>query len=347
MDTIQIAIKINENKLRGITYRELQEAGKDINSITSIYGYRYCDYLEISKTGNLIIKISYPRFFDGINVFLISNSMECLQVQYDFCSKIFNHPLLCDAELILNRIDIPFTFMMGINYNFNSYKKIYQVLNYVYKKKNEKANPKAYTDIEKFKAETLIYADTLNISAYNSKITIYDQYENIKTKTADEQDFLNITSKYDYLCKRMRIEVSKRVQRKGFTIEEFSQFNIFKEYSWKYKNYILENFFDLNEVENFYNENAQYLARRLSICREARNFNYRNFIYMEINNIYDYEIIRRALNLCIDNVKTKENAITEVRKTLIDYQLNENIIVMATYATIKEIKEIIEKSFMF
>ena len=68
---------------------------------------------------------------------------------------------------------------------------------------------------------------------------------------------------------------------------------------------------------------------------------------MEINNIYDYEIIRRALNLCIDNVKTKENAITEVRKTLIDYQLNENIIVMATYATIKEIKEIIEKSFMF
>ena len=140
MDTIQIAIKINENKLRGITHCELQEVGKNINSIASIYGYRYCDCLEISNTGNLIIKISYPRFFAGINAYLISSSDECMKVQYDFCSKIISHPLLCDAELILNRVDIPFTFNMGENYSFNSYKKVYQVLNYVYKNKNEKAN---------------------------------------------------------------------------------------------------------------------------------------------------------------------------------------------------------------
>lgn len=348
MDTIQIAIKINENKLRGITHCELQEVGKNINSIASIYGYRYCDCLEISNTGNLIIKISYPRFFAGINAYLISSSDECMKVQYDFCSKIANHPLLCDAELILNRVDIPFTFNMGENYSFNSYKKVYQVLNYVYKNKNEKANPKAYTDIEKFKAETLIYADTLNISAYNSKITIYDQYNNIKTKTADEQDFYDIDAKYEDLSKRMRIEVSKRIQRKGFTIEQFSQFNIFREYSWKYKEYILENLFDLNEVENFYNERSSELADRLlKYQEESNNFLYEIFIYKEIENIHDYEIIRRALKIHLNNIKTREKAITAVRKVLFNYQLNENIIVMETYATIKEIREAIEKSFIF
>lgn len=350
MDTIQISIKLNENRNRvsEIMYSELQEAGIYIGNIMSIYGYRYCDCLEISSTGNLIVKISYPRFFAGINAHLISSSDECMKVQYDFCSKIISHPLLCDAELKLNRVDIPFTFIMSENYSFNSYKKVYQVLNYIYKKKNEKANPKAFTDIEKFRAETLIYADALNISAYNSKITIYDQYKNIRTKTAEDQDFYNIDAKYEDLSKRMRIEVSKRINRNSFSIQEFSQFDIFKEYSWKYKEYILENLLDLNEVENFYNERSSELANRLlKYQEESNNFLYETFIYKEIENIHDYEIIRRALKIHLNNIKTREKAITAVRKVLFNYQLNENIIMMETYATIKEIRYTIEKSFIF
>ena len=348
MDTIQIAIKLNENRVRGISYEVLQEASRFINSIKSSHGHTYCDCLEISTTGNLIIKISYPRFFEGINAYLITSSIECMQVQYEFCLAIWNYELLRDAEIILNRVDIPFTFMVGPNYSFNSYKKVYQVFNYIYKRKNQKASPKAFTDIEKFRVETLIYADTSNIASYNSKITIYDQYNNIKAKTGDEGALYDLERKYEDLCKRMRIEVSKRIQRKGFTIEEFRQFDIFREYSEKYKKYILDNILDLNEVENFYSESAFYLANRLLTYREeSNNFNYENFIYREIENIYDYEIIRRALKICIDNSKTREKAITAIRKVLFRYQLDENMIIMETYKTIEQIRNVINQYFIF
>jgi hypothetical protein len=36
----------------------------------------------------------------------------------------------------------------------------------------------------------------------------------------------------------LRIEVSKRIKRKSLSLREFSQFDIFKEYSEKYKKYL-------------------------------------------------------------------------------------------------------------
>lgn len=346
MDTIQISIRINENKMRGIIYENLQEMSRYIKSIKSSYGYNYCDCLEISDKGNLIVKVSYPRFYAGVNAYLVSNSNECMKVQHEFCLAIWNHQLLCDAEIILNRVDIPFTFYMNPEYNFNSYRKVYQIFDYIYRKKNIKSNPKAYTNIKEFKPETLIYSDTPNTSGYNKRIMIYDQYNNLKVKTEREESFYAIESKYGDLFKRMRIEVAKRIQRKGFTVEEFNQFNIFREYSTKYKKYILDNILDLNEVCNFYNEKAYELANKLLTYREANNFNYENFIYKEIENIYDYEIIRRALKLCIENQKTREKAVTAIRKVLLSYQLNENIIIMETYNTIESIRNIIEKHFI-
>ena len=346
MDTIQISIKLNKNRIEEITHRQLQEIGKYISGIKSSYGFYYCKCLEISVEGNIIVKISYPKFYQGVNAFLISNNTECLLVQHEFCLEIHDHELLCDAEILLSRVDIPFTFFIGQNYNFNSYRKVYQVFNYIYKKKNQNASPKAFMDIEEFKAETLIYADMHSIASYNSKIMIYDQYKNLKSKTKSEEHFCKIEAKYEDLSRRMRIEVSKRIKRKTFILSEFTQFDIFTEYARKYKEYILNNILDLNEVENFYNEHAVVLAERLLLYRENANyFNYENFIYREINKIYDYEIIRRALKICITKIKTRENAITAIRRVLFNYQLNENIIVMETKANIKIIRDAIENSF--
>ena len=50
-----------------------------INSLVSPYGYTFCDVLEVSNTGNLIIKISYPRYFFGNNAYLITRRSECFQ----------------------------------------------------------------------------------------------------------------------------------------------------------------------------------------------------------------------------------------------------------------------------
>ncbi len=349
MDTIEISIKLDESKKRNITHEALEEAAAFINNIQSSYWHRYCKCLQISKNQNLVVKISFPKFHRGINAFLITSQTECLQVQYEFCLAINKHPLLCDAKIILNRVDIPFTFYMNPGYNFNSYRKIYQIFDYVYRKKFINASPTAITDIKNFNAETLVYSSTPVISDYNSKIMIYNQHKNIRTKTRDESNFCEIDAKYDDLSRRMRIEVSKkmRVKENGITLEEFIQFNIFEKYFEKFKEYILENILDLYEVENFYNEKSQELANKLTVYRdEVHFFNYENFIYKEIEHIYDYEIIRRALKLCIENQKTREKAITTIRKVLSNYQLNENIIVMETFNTILSIRDVIENYFI-
>ena len=84
MDTIQVSIILNEEKIKGLNPFDLQRVRKDINGIRSPYGYTYCDCLEISKNTNFIVKISYPRFFAGVNAFLISDKTQCTQVQWDF-----------------------------------------------------------------------------------------------------------------------------------------------------------------------------------------------------------------------------------------------------------------------
>lgn len=347
MDTIQIGIKLNMQRVQRIFDSSRSDIKKFINSIRSPYGHTYCDFSERTTEKKIILKISYPRFFAGINVFLITNRMECMQVQHEFSLVINNHPLLYDAKIKLDRVDIPFTFHMNPGYNFNSYRKIYQIFDYVYRKKYAKASPTAITDIKRFKAETMVYSDTPSTRAYNSKIMIYDQYKNISTKTKDESNFCEIDAKYDDLSRRMRIEVSKRIVRKEMPLEGFRQFDIFAEYFGQYKKYILEKILDLYEVENFYNEKSQELANKLTIYRdEVPFFNYENFIYKEIEHIYDYEIIRRALKLCIENQKTREKAITTIRKVLFNYQLNENIIVMETFNTILSIRDVIENYFI-
>lgn len=346
MDTIQISIILNESKLMGCTPYQLQEIRQYINSITSPYGYRYCDCLEVSTKWNFIVKISYPRFFAGINAFLISNRDECMKVEMDFSYKIMGHQLLIDAKIKLDRVDIPFTYYMNPNYSFNSYKKVFQIFDYVYRKKNLKSNPKAYTNIKDFKAETLIYSDTPTMSGYNKKIMIYDQYSNLKTKTINESDLYNFDAKYEGLQNRMRIEVSKRIDRLAISIQEFSNYRIFEKYVPQYREYILQNILSREEIDCFYNEKSIELAQKLLAYKEeANNFIYESFIYKEIENIYDYEIIRRALKICIENAKTREKAITAIRKVLFNYQLNENMEIMETYSVVMNIRSVIEQSF--
>ena len=361
MDTIQISITLRKEKMQGIAYEKLLEVRE---YITELYCHkkegilkngnrgeiqlRYCDCLELSKKGRFIIKISYPRFYKGINAFIIENSAQCMEVQAHFCLALKKHELLCDALISLDRVDIPFTFLMDPEYNFISYKKVYQVLSFVHERKNKNGSVKAYTDAKKFSPQTVIFADTKSISSFNKKITIYNQYKNIEEKTKDEELFQLICMEHGDLRNRMRIEVSKRIRRKGLTIQEFGEFNILKEYIERYKKYLLEKLFDLEEIEKIYDDKATELAKVFLSYRDNSNkVNYMSFIYKEIDKIYDYEIIRRALKICIKNENTKENAITVIRKILNSYQANEKIIVMDTYKIIKDIRGKIYWSFMY
>lgn len=271
-----------------------------------------------------------------------------MEVQAHFCLALKKHELLCDALISLDRVDIPFTFLMDPEYNFISYKKVYQVLSFVHERKNKNGSVKAYTDVKKFNPQTVIFADTKSISSFNKKITIYNQCKNIEEKTKDEERFQLICMEYDDLRNRMRIEVSKRIRRKGLTIQEFGELNILKEYIEGYKKYLLEKLFDLEEIEKIYDDKATELAKVFLSYRDNSNkVNYMSFIYKEIDKIYDYEIIRRALKICIKNENTKENAITVIRKILNSYQANEKIIVMDIYKIIRNIRGKIYWSFMY
>ena len=342
MDTIQVSIILNKEKIKGLNPFDLQKVRKDINGIISSYGYRYCDCLEISKNTNFIVKISFPRFFAGTNAFLISDKTQCAQVQMEFSYNLSSHPVLYDAKIKLDRVDIPFTFMMGPNYDFNSYKKVYQVLDYVYRKKNLNSDSMAYTNVSEYEPGTIIYSDHPQRAKYNKRVMFYDQYNNLRSKT-EEEKFNGIVLEYDGLSRRMRIEMSSRIKRVPVSIQDFPDYPIFSTYLPQFKEHILYSLFDLNEVNNFYNEKSVELANKIRSYREeTNNFLYETFIYKEVERIHDYEIIRRALKICIDNIKTREKAITVIRKVLFKYQLNENVIVMDTYNTIVQMKRVIE-----
>ena len=271
-----------------------------------------------------------------------------MEVQAHFCLALKKHELLCDALISRDRVCIPFTFFMDPEYNFISYKKVYQVLSFVHERKNKNGSVKAYTDVKKFNPQTVIFADTKSISSFNKKVTIYNQCKNIEEKTKDEELFQLICMEYDDLRNRMRIEVSKRIRRKGLTIQEFGELNILKEYIEGYRDYLLEKLFDLEEIEKIYDDKATELAEIFESYRDNSNkVNYMSFIYKEIDKIYDYEIIRRALKICIKNENTKENAITVIRKILNSYQANEKIIVMDIYKIIRDIRGKIYWSFMY
>ena len=349
MDTIQISIKLNENRFEEILYNDLRRAESYIKNLESPYGHRYCDCLQISSVGNIVVKISYPRYFKGINAFLVTNSKQCMTVHNHFYNKLSKNDFLKDAEISLNRVDIPFTYIMNEKYEFYSFKKVYQIFNFVYKAKNIYVDPKAYVDIAKFRVETLIYASSNNQGAYYSKITIYNQYNNLKTKTYDQDEFDKLLKEYPDLESRMRIEVSKKIRRKEFTVGEFGKLDIFEEYVESFKRYLLKNILDMEKIDQIYDELAYELARDLGSCRSPFNekkINYEVFIYKRIDYLYDYEILRRALKLEIPNMKTRENAITSIRKILSEYEEENEIIIKDTYKAILAIRETIENSFL-
>lgn len=340
MDTIEISLRI----LKELSIMLIERLRRDINSLVSPYGYTFCDVLEVSNTGNLIIKISYPRYFFGNNAFLITRRSECFQVQNYFAKAIMEHEYWKDTigEINLLRVDIPFTYQMRDNEEFNSYENVFQICAIVYNRTKNKARPKAFIDMIDRKLETVIYSDNgKSDKSSNNKLMIYNQYLNLNQKL-DEEVFEETLKAYGDLPYRIRMEVSKRVRlRKSFNGQEFANLDILGNYFEQYKNYILDYVLNKEEIDWQYNIWSERLVKVLIENRTKGNFNYKVFILQNLSTIYDYEILRRALGSGIGNTNTRENAITKVRKILNDIQQENNIIVMDTYAVLMKMRDTI------
>ena len=84
------------------------------------------------------------------------------------------------------------------------------------------------------------------------------------------------------------------------------------------------------------------MSDRLDKEKTVKNFNYETFILKNIKNLYDYEIIKKALKISIDNINTRENAITKVRKILKEYEKENKVIILDVYSILDKIKDYIE-----
>ena len=343
MDTIEVKVIVRND----IIMEEMDLLKENIAWLISRHRHNYCTILEESrnKERGLIIKISYPRYFKGNNSFLITRKSECLEVQKDFVNSIKENVDINDIVIgiQLTRVDIPFTYLIADGTDFNSYANIYRIFAFIYNCKKKEARAKGYIDLLDNKFETVVYSDNGKTDkSSNNRLMIYNQYQNLKSKLSEE-DIEELLICFPNLKNRMRLEVSKRIRRQPFNLDEFASFDIFGTYFEEYKKYIFENVLDHNLMNAFYNQRAKELANKLEICRKETNFNYELFIWQNYREIYDYKILRQALKMQIDNPNTLENAITKVRKIIKSYEKRESIIIMDTSKIITELARYLYK----
>lgn len=341
MDTIEVKLVLKN----GINLEDINYLRKAINKMQSEKGYRFCDVLEVTPNNDLLVKISYPRYFSKSNAFLITKKSECFEVQEAFCDFFINDSYFIELidEIVLTRVDIPFTFIIDESLDFHSYKNLYKIFAMVYcERKGETGRVKGYLDLIEDKYETIVYSDNGKTDkTSNNRLMIYNQYRNLEKKLKDDE-LKEAIAENPNLIGRVRLEVSKRIRRKGFFLEEFREFDIIKAYYESYKEYILENILNLSIIDDIYEDKAEELEEILEEERKGSSFNYRVFILENLRGIYDYKILRKALYRNIRNEKTRESAITCVRKILRELERKNGVIILDTYEKIKELRNEIE-----
>lgn len=343
MDTVELRLNLKDN----VTLMVLDFLKVDIVALKSPFGHSFCDLIEVfrgRRDRGLIIKISYPRYYYGNNAYLVTSKSKCLEVQEYFVNFIQEDTMFKEivSDIQLTRVDIPFTYYMRKGLDFNSYSNIFRILALVYNEKKG-ASAKGYENLVVGKYETVIYSDNGKTDkSSNNRLMIYNQYQNLKTKLREE-NFENTLKDYPDLKSRMRLEVAKRIRRKEFSLDEFKNFDILSEYFQSYKKYILDNVLDKEIIDKIYTEKAIELAELLKEEREASDFKYEVFILKYYDNIYDYKILRKALEIAIPNDKTRERAITRVRKVLIESEEREEVTIMDIYSVLCKIRSCIKE----
>lgn len=332
VDTISIKISVKNPKGEYIETEVINILYSAINSLS----YQNKIYFSVSNN-YLNVILSYPRYFYSTNAYLISKNEECLKVNNNFITYLRNYIIEStgiNSMVYLNyfennigikiiRVDTPFTYYMSAEETFYSYKNVYKLLSNIYVYNNRKCNPKNYDKFLNNEIETLILADTSNVRSYNSKITIYNQFNKMADFYQNNFNiFEQIIKDYPDLQNRIRIEVSKRIRRDPFSPEEFRTFSVF-EYTYKFVDYALENMFNgtvLNLVIEQQKEKLKYLL--LQEKHFNKNFSYENFIYKYMEEIWDYDILRKAIMETSTNSNSGYCACYTVKGIL--YKLEQN-----------------------
>lgn len=358
LDTIKIKFMLGEE-----TGEYIQTLAKEViaNVLNRV---PYCDKIT-SKTlpnGEIVIetRFSYPRFFSKTNAYLIKTKEECIRVHKKFIVEIWSEVGLIkdirtnekielrewinnNLRIKLTRVDVPFTYIMKDTESFKSYQTIYKVLGEVFKIKNKKCVPKEIKGDGEI--QTIVLSNTANPNDYNSKLTIYNQAQKFKDYYKEKYPSLleTIYKQNIDLEQRIRMEVSKRVNRKEFTLEEFENFDIFTEYVKPYAKYILDNIFDDNVLEMVKEQQIALLKEKLTAERKKNNFSYENFIFYNHNLIYDWDILRQAIMETSSNENSGYQGTSTAKKILTKLEQDRDVLYFGVFKKIADMKKMISK----
>ena len=343
MDTISLNIGIEPINN---TILNLDILVKGVNSIQSPLGNTYCDFIKLNSNYEFNLKVSYPRFYKGINAFLVTNPTLCLEVNkylVNSLGQVLSYQGYKISYISLIRVDIPFTYYMPDDLTFEKYFNVFKIMAHIYH--NTRANTitadvKGIIDMISTNIETVTFTSTRG-SGGNKEITIYNQYLNIERKTSSPSQFDEYMNLYPNLKKRIRIEVSKRINRGYFSPAVFASFDILGAYGEQCKDFLMKYLFNKKQLEIvhnlFYQELDNSFKRYVSTYGRI---NYTNWLHVNKELLIDYGIIRNVLANNIHNQKTLESAITVVRKEL------SNLALLNVFSVIEDIKDTI-KNYKF
>lgn len=331
IDTVSVVLSINQE----LVGEEMLSREYGFNLLyEQLSRISYCDIISCDVNSQRIsIRISFSRYFKLTNAYLVHSFEECEKVQKGFIASLlsFNESEDVNIQLItwfcnnitimLTRVDIPFTYYIGTDETFNGYKNMYKIISKSYIIKNKKAIPKGISVYQTEELETLRLTNTANQGAYKKKIEIYNQARKFENYYGEkEQMYQQILQENPDLSRRMRIEVSRKGLSKKFTITEFADFNILSEYLVEFTNYAIDNLFDVGIINQVYREQIEVLKSFLINDRQNPCFNYRNFILLHLDDIWDYEMMRIAIMETTPNLNSAYSATSNIKGILQDIE---------------------------
>lgn len=351
LDTVRMKITLREET--GEVYE--QEIIEDI--YTNIKKMENCTEVNFKNEDirEIILTFSFPKYYSKTNAYLIKTREECIKAQICFNTKILasldSKASKYGLKLIdwlrehitvkIIRVDTPFTYLKEESEEFNSYRNIFQFLALVYNKVNKKSGIKSIHTYLDETIETLTLADNPNVNSANKKISIYNQNKKIKDCYGKKgNEFLeNIEKEFPDLKNRIRIEASKRINRKEMNFIEFLGFDIYKEYVNEFLEYILENTLDKKMLEIVKEESIKKLAQELSIERSKNGFRIKDFILKHKEKILSFDVLRKAIMKTSLNENSGYTLVKKAKKRIEELEKEKGIIYMDVEKKIQNIRE--------